>query len=73
VSEASVPQAARGVLGLPLRLRSDDRLARDAARGDTAAFAALYERHHQTLYRYCRSIVANPAGMTACTLMRCAG
>ncbi len=28
--------------------------------GDTDAFAALYERHHRSLYRYCRSIVADP-------------
>jgi RNA polymerase sigma factor (sigma-70 family) len=28
-----------------------------AARGDEAAFTALYERHHQALYRYCRSIL----------------
>ncbi|MDA0167838.1 sigma-70 family RNA polymerase sigma factor [Solirubrobacter taibaiensis] len=28
-----------------------------AARGDAAAFAAVYERHHQALYRYCRSIL----------------
>jgi RNA polymerase sigma factor (sigma-70 family) len=28
-----------------------------AARGDAAAFAELYERHHQALYRYCRSIL----------------
>jgi RNA polymerase sigma factor (sigma-70 family) len=26
-------------------------------RGDAAAFTALYERHHQALYRYCRSIL----------------
>jgi RNA polymerase sigma factor (sigma-70 family) len=26
-------------------------------RGDEAAFADLYERHHQSLYRYCRSIL----------------
>jgi RNA polymerase sigma factor (sigma-70 family) len=30
---------------------------RRAARGDQAAFAALYEKHHQALYRYCRSIL----------------
>src|SRR4051794_33867831 len=30
---------------------------RRAARGDAAAFAAVYERHHQSLYRYCRSIL----------------
>jgi RNA polymerase sigma factor (sigma-70 family) len=28
-----------------------------ATRGDAAAFTALYERHHQALYRYCRSIL----------------
>jgi RNA polymerase sigma factor (sigma-70 family) len=28
-----------------------------AARGDATAFAAVYERHHQALYRYCRSIL----------------
>ena len=29
----------------------------DGARGDDAALAAMYERHHQALYRYCRSIL----------------
>ena len=43
-----------------LRLRADDRLAGQAARGDTDAFAVLYERHHRSLYRYCRSIVGDP-------------
>src|SRR3712207_23859 len=43
-----------------LRLRADDRLAGQAARGDTDAFGVLYERHHQSLYRYCRSIVGDP-------------
>src|SRR3954471_9219129 len=28
-----------------------------AVAGDTAAFAEVYRRHHQALYRYCRSIV----------------
>src|SRR3712207_5653533 len=60
MSEASVSRTGRPVRAVPLRLRSDDRLACDAATGDTAAFAALYERHHQPLYRYCRSIVADP-------------
>jgi DNA-directed RNA polymerase specialized sigma24 family protein len=35
----------------------DERLARLAARGSQRAFAAVYERHHQALYRYCRSIL----------------
>jgi RNA polymerase sigma factor (sigma-70 family) len=35
--------------GLPLRSQS--------VRDDEAALAAMYERHHQALYRYCRSIL----------------
>jgi RNA polymerase sigma factor (sigma-70 family) len=60
MSDVSVSRPGWRAQAVPLRLRSDDRLARDAASGDTAAFAALYDRHHQPLYRYCRSIVANP-------------
>lgn len=60
MSDLSVSRGGWRPRAVPLRLRSDDRLARDAATGDTAAFALLYERHHQPLYRYCRSIVANP-------------
>jgi RNA polymerase sigma factor (sigma-70 family) len=41
----------------PLRLVGDERLARLAAAGGERAFAVLYERHHQGLYRYCRAIV----------------
>jgi RNA polymerase sigma factor (sigma-70 family) len=35
----------------------DERLAQLAAVGSERAFAALYERYHDQLYRYCRSIV----------------
>jgi Sigma-70 region 2 len=46
--------------GLVARLPglSDDRLARLVA-GDSGdrAFTALYERYHQPLYRYCRSLL----------------
>jgi RNA polymerase sigma factor (sigma-70 family) len=35
----------------------DERLAWLVARGQERAFTALYERYHQRLYRYCRSIV----------------
>ena len=38
----------------------DDRLAGRAARGDHQAFAELYRRHHQRLYRYCLSLVGDP-------------
>lgn len=43
-----------------VRLLSDERLARLAATGDRAAFAAIYERYHRQLYRYCCSIVRQP-------------
>jgi len=36
---------------------SDELLARYTARGSERAFAVLYERYHQPLYGYCRSIV----------------
>ena len=38
---------------------SDELLARQVARGSERAFVALYERYHQRLYQYCRSIVRN--------------
>jgi RNA polymerase sigma factor (sigma-70 family) len=39
----------------------DEPLARLVPAGDERAFAALYERYHQPLYRYCRSIVRDEA------------
>jgi RNA polymerase sigma factor (sigma-70 family) len=39
------------------KLRRAAVLRSGATRGDAAAFTALYERHHQALYRYCRSIL----------------
>jgi RNA polymerase sigma factor (sigma-70 family) len=45
----------------PFGLLGDERLARLAAAGHERAFAVVYERHHQALYRYCRSIVRNEA------------
>ena len=43
-----------------LGLLTDARLARGAASGDRDAFAAIYERYYQPLYRYCRSLVRRP-------------
>jgi RNA polymerase sigma factor (sigma-70 family) len=37
----------------------DERLAKLAAQGSTAAFASIYKRHHQELYRYCQSLIGN--------------
>jgi RNA polymerase sigma factor (sigma-70 family) len=57
---ASSPAAARPpTIVAPFRLArfGEERLARLVAGGNDRAFAALYERYHQPLYRYCRSIV----------------
>jgi RNA polymerase sigma factor (sigma-70 family) len=39
---------------------SDITLASQAAAGDDAAFARLYERHQLTVYRYCRRLLRCP-------------
>jgi RNA polymerase sigma factor (sigma-70 family) len=60
MGEVSLPltrHPADGVATRALGMLPDDRLARLAAEGNTAAFAAIYRRHHQALYRYCRSIL----------------
>jgi RNA polymerase sigma factor (sigma-70 family) len=41
-------------------MSSDDRLARRAARGDRRAFAEIYRRYDQDLYRFCLAMVGNP-------------
>jgi RNA polymerase sigma factor (sigma-70 family) len=38
---------------------SDEALCAIAARGDRGAFGAVYERHHEALYRYCHSILGH--------------
>jgi len=55
---ASEPRAAP-LPAVPLRVLSDERLARLAATGSQAAFTAFFVRHHQALHRYCHSIVGN--------------
>ena len=39
------------------RMFTDERLAKLAANGNRAAFEAIYARYHDTLFRYCRSLV----------------
>ncbi|MDX6627443.1 MAG: hypothetical protein QOE56_2432 [Solirubrobacterales bacterium] len=41
-------------------LFSDDRLTRRAIDGDERAFAAIFRRYQESLYRYCLAIVGNP-------------
>jgi RNA polymerase sigma factor (sigma-70 family) len=45
----------------PFGALGDERLAQRAGAGDERAFAVVYERYHQILYRYCRSILNNDA------------
>jgi RNA polymerase sigma factor (sigma-70 family) len=42
------------------RLLSDERLTKRAISGDEKAFAAIFRRYHQSLYRFCLAIVGNP-------------
>src|SRR6476619_4798577 len=42
------------------RLLSDERLTRRAVGGDERAFAAIFRRYHQSLYRFCLAILGNP-------------
>src|SRR5947209_11575737 len=46
---------------LPAGLLGDERLGRLVAAGHERAFAVIYERYHQTLYRYCRSLLRDEA------------
>jgi len=39
---------------------SEAKLARLAAAGDEHAFARIYERYHQEIYRYCHAILGDP-------------
>jgi RNA polymerase sigma factor (sigma-70 family) len=41
------------------RVLTDERLARRAVKGDERAFAAIFDRYHQRLYRYCLAIVGD--------------
>jgi RNA polymerase sigma factor (sigma-70 family) len=42
------------------RLLSDERLTQRAVGGDERAFAAIFRRYHQSLFRFCLAIVGNP-------------
>jgi RNA polymerase sigma factor (sigma-70 family) len=63
MSTSSIAVGARPANWLPDRLGlfGDERLARLVGSGSERAFAAIYERYHQPLYRYCRSIVRHDA------------
>jgi RNA polymerase sigma factor (sigma-70 family) len=50
---------AAAAVGLS-RLLSDERLTKRAVSGDERAFAAIFRRYHQPLFRFCLAIVGNP-------------
>lgn len=58
MSEAAAPSGSSSGAGLA-RVLSDDRLARRAVKGDDRAFAAIFRRYHQSLYRYCLGILGD--------------
>jgi RNA polymerase sigma factor (sigma-70 family) len=57
VTDLAASSSAPPAHARPLRLLSDERLARLVAADSDRAFAVLYQRHHQALYRYCLTIV----------------
>jgi RNA polymerase sigma factor (sigma-70 family) len=59
VSEAAVPGRSGAGAGIE-RVLSDGRLAQRAVKGDERAFAAIFRRYHQPLYRYCAGILGDP-------------
>jgi RNA polymerase sigma factor (sigma-70 family) len=59
MSEAAVPSGL-GSGAVITRVLSDDRLAQRAVKGDGRAFAAIFRRYHQSLYRFCLAIVGDP-------------
>jgi RNA polymerase sigma factor (sigma-70 family) len=42
-----------------MKTQTDERLARQAARADERAFATIYRRYNQEIYRFCLSILGN--------------
>jgi RNA polymerase sigma factor (sigma-70 family) len=58
MSETTVPRRLPAAMG-PASLLSDERLVLRATKGDERAFAAIFGRYHQRLYRFSLAIVGN--------------
>jgi len=57
---AGRPGDTRSLSGsVALRLLSDERLARRAAKGDRSAFEAIFRRYEQDLYRFCLTMTGD--------------
>ncbi|MHB8491788.1 MAG: RNA polymerase sigma factor [Solirubrobacteraceae bacterium] len=60
MSDLALPTpASRELSAAASRHLSDALLATMVSRGHERAFASIYQRHHQALYRYCRAILHN--------------
>jgi RNA polymerase sigma factor (sigma-70 family) len=59
MSEAAVPRRLPPSVDAT-RLLSDERLVARASKGDERAFAAIFRRYQQQLYRFSMAIVGNP-------------
>lgn len=59
MSEAASASNRIGLGAGITRVLSDEALARRAAKEDSQAFAAIFRRYHQSLYRFCLAIVGN--------------
>jgi RNA polymerase sigma factor (sigma-70 family) len=57
MSDIALPNSGVPELPRAERLLSDELLAKLCGRGGGRAFGTLYERYHQAIYRYCRSIL----------------
>jgi RNA polymerase sigma factor (sigma-70 family) len=57
MDSSSRPRKSARISGPPIALLGDDRLARLVESGSERAFAVIYERYHQRLYRYACSIL----------------
>lgn len=55
----AVVASGLGVGSAAMRALSDEGLARRAIEGDEGAFSAIFDRHHQGLYRYCLVLLGN--------------
>src|SRR5258707_15158222 len=58
MSEATAQSGTRPTAGLT-RVLSDGHLAERAVKGDERAFAAIFRRYHQSLYRFCLAITGD--------------
>ena len=63
MGEALAPRTAEQPVlsGQALRVLKDEKLAAMVAGGSDDAFATLYHRHHQAIYRYCLSLLRQEA------------